>query len=61
MPGWLVSNTMWHDIFALGAPVVEKTLRPVAVYFFLVIALLLDAPAHKSLVNFNMAREWAAD
>ena len=39
MPGWLVSNTMWHDTFALGAPVVEKTLRPVAVYFFLVIAL----------------------
>jgi uncharacterized membrane protein YcaP (DUF421 family) len=39
MPGWLVSNSMWHDIFALGAPVVEKTLRPVAVYFFLVIAL----------------------
>src|ERR1700683_2303756 len=39
MPGWLVSNSMWHDIFALGAPVVEKTRRPVAVYFFLVIAL----------------------
>jgi uncharacterized membrane protein YcaP (DUF421 family) len=39
MPGWLLSNTMWHDIFALGAPVVEKTLRPVAVYFFLVVAL----------------------
>lgn len=39
MPGWLVSNTMWHDTFALGAPVVEKTLRPVAVYFFLVVAL----------------------
>jgi uncharacterized membrane protein YcaP (DUF421 family) len=39
MPGWLVSNTMWHDIFTLGAPVVEKTLRPVAVYFFLVVAL----------------------
>jgi uncharacterized membrane protein YcaP (DUF421 family) len=39
MPGWLVSNSMWHDTFVLGAPVVEKTLRPVAVYFFLVIAL----------------------
>lgn len=39
MAGWLVSNTMWHDIFALGAPVVEKMLRPVTVYIFLVVAL----------------------
>jgi uncharacterized membrane protein YcaP (DUF421 family) len=30
---------MWHDIFALGAPIVEKMLRPVAVYVFLVISL----------------------
>src|SRR6202042_20040 len=39
MHGWVISNTMWHDIFTLGAPVVEKILRPIAVYFFLVIAL----------------------
>src|SRR3984885_13217569 len=39
MPEWLVSSSMWHDIFALGAPVAEKALRPLAVYFFLVIAL----------------------
>src|ERR1700722_16954089 len=39
MPGWLVSNSMWHDIFALGAAVAEKTLRPVVVYFFLVLVL----------------------
>ena len=39
MAEWLVSNTMWHDIFTLGAPVVEKMLRPVAVYVFLVVAL----------------------
>jgi uncharacterized membrane protein YcaP (DUF421 family) len=39
MAGWMVSNTMWHDIFVLGAPVVEKILRPVAVYFFVVVAL----------------------
>jgi uncharacterized membrane protein YcaP (DUF421 family) len=30
---------MWGDTFALGAPLIEKILRPVAVYFFLVIAL----------------------
>ena len=39
MADWLVSHTMWHDIFAMGAPLVEKMLRPVAVYLFLVIAL----------------------
>ena len=39
MAGWLVSNTMWHDIFALGAPVVEKMFRPVVVYIFLVVSL----------------------
>ena len=30
---------MWHDIFALGAPAIEKILRPAAVYLFLVLAL----------------------
>src|SRR5450432_786355 len=39
MHDWLVSNGMWSAIFALGAPVVEKVLRPIIVYFFLVIAL----------------------
>jgi uncharacterized membrane protein YcaP (DUF421 family) len=39
MAGWLVSDTMWRDTFALGAPLVEKMLRPVVVYLFLVIAL----------------------
>jgi uncharacterized membrane protein YcaP (DUF421 family) len=39
MAGWLVSDTMWHDTFALGTPVVEKMLRPVVVYLFLVISL----------------------
>src|ERR1700686_4267340 len=39
MPDWLVSHGMWNAIFGLGAPVVEKILRPVVVYFFLVIAL----------------------
>jgi uncharacterized membrane protein YcaP (DUF421 family) len=39
MAAWLVSNTMWHDIFALGAPVAEKMLRPAVVYIFLVVSL----------------------
>src|SRR5271157_663484 len=39
MPEWLVSPKMWGDIFVVGAPVVEKVLRPVLVYVFLVVAL----------------------
>src|SRR5581483_9496310 len=39
MPQWVVSQAMWHDIFAVGTPVLEKVLRPVVVYFFLVILL----------------------
>src|SRR5450432_2320386 len=39
MPDWLFSHGMWNAIFALGAPVVEKVLRPVLVYVFLVVAL----------------------
>ncbi|MGA2116277.1 MAG: YetF domain-containing protein [Bryobacteraceae bacterium] len=39
MPEWAISKTMWHDIFVLGAPVVEKMLRPMLVYVFLVIVL----------------------
>jgi uncharacterized membrane protein YcaP (DUF421 family) len=39
MPAWLVSSSMWKDIFVLGAPLAEKILRPVAVYFFMVAVL----------------------
>ncbi len=39
MPGWLITPSMLHDIFALGAPLLEKIARPVLVYLFLVVAL----------------------
>ncbi len=39
MPHWLVTNDMWNAIFTIGAPVVEKILRPAAVYVFLVVML----------------------
>jgi uncharacterized membrane protein YcaP (DUF421 family) len=39
MTDWLATSKMWSDTFVLGAPLVEKILRPVVVYFFLVIAL----------------------
>ena len=39
MASWLVSGSMWHDIFVVGTPVLEKILRPVIVYFCLVVLL----------------------
>jgi uncharacterized membrane protein YcaP (DUF421 family) len=51
MPGWFASCAMWHDTFALGAPVVEKVLRPIIVYFFLV--ALLRAFGKRELAQLN--------
>jgi uncharacterized membrane protein YcaP (DUF421 family) len=39
MPDWAISNNMWGQIFALGVPLAEKILRPIAVYIFLVVVL----------------------
>jgi uncharacterized membrane protein YcaP (DUF421 family) len=39
MDGWLISGKMWSDIFVMGVPIVEKIIRPVLVYFFLVVVL----------------------
>src|ERR1700687_5691066 len=39
MPQWLITNGMWHDTFAVGAPVLEKNLRPILVYAVLVVLL----------------------
>ena len=36
---WVISNHMWSQMFALGAPLVEKLLRPIVVYAFLVVVL----------------------
>jgi uncharacterized membrane protein YcaP (DUF421 family) len=39
MADWLGTSKMWSDIFIVGAPLIEKILRPILVYFFLVVAL----------------------
>ena len=51
MPDWVVSHAMWHDTFALGAPLLEKILRPIIVYFFLVV--LLRAFGKRELAQLN--------
>jgi uncharacterized membrane protein YcaP (DUF421 family) len=42
---------MWHDIFAVGVPVLEKIVRPIIVYLFLV--LLLRAFGKRELAQLN--------
>lgn len=39
MADWLATGRMWRDILTMGAPLIEKILRPTMVYIFLVIAL----------------------
>jgi uncharacterized membrane protein YcaP (DUF421 family) len=39
MAKWLATCDMWHSMFWVGAPVVEKVVRPVLVYVFLVVVL----------------------
>jgi uncharacterized membrane protein YcaP (DUF421 family) len=42
---------MWHDMFFLGLPVLEKILRPVIVYLFLVVALRLAGKRELAQLN----------
>ncbi len=51
MPQWILTQSMWHDIFAVGTPVAEKVIRPILVYVFLVI--LLRAFGKRELAQLN--------
>lgn len=51
MPQWIATHNMWHEIFAVGAPVAEKVIRPILVYAFLVI--LLRAFGKRELAQLN--------
>ncbi len=51
MPGWLISDTMWKDIFVVAIPVAEKVLRPVLVYLALV--ALLRVFGKRELAQLN--------
>ena len=45
------SHTLWRDMFFLAVPILEKILRPVCVYAFLVISLRLSGK--RELVQLN--------
>ena len=42
---------LWHDMFLLSLPVLEKILRPVIVYLFLVVALRLAGKRELAQLN----------
>ncbi|MBI1745811.1 MAG: DUF421 domain-containing protein [Acidobacteria bacterium] len=42
---------LWHDMFHLGLPVMEKILRPVLVYFFLILGLRLAGKRELAQLN----------
>ena len=44
-------SKLWTDMFALGIPVAEKILRPLIVYFFLVIGLRLAGKRELAQLN----------
>ena len=44
-------HSIWNDMFALGLPVLEKILRPIVIYAFLVISLRLSGK--RELVQLN--------
>jgi uncharacterized membrane protein YcaP (DUF421 family) len=44
-------HSTWHDMFVLGLPILEKILRPLAVYAFLVIGLRLAGKRELAQLN----------
>ncbi len=44
-------HDMWKDMFVLAVPLLEKILRPIAVYFFLIVSLRLSGK--RELVQLN--------
>jgi uncharacterized membrane protein YcaP (DUF421 family) len=44
-------HTMWHDMFALGLPILEKIVRPVIVYVFLIVGLRLSGKRELAQLN----------
>jgi uncharacterized membrane protein YcaP (DUF421 family) len=47
----LVDAEMWRNMFEIGAPIAEKILRPILVYFFLIIGLRLAGKRELAQVN----------
>src|SRR5713226_3834375 len=46
-----MAPTLWSDMFHLGLPVIEKILRPVVVYAFLIVGLRLAGKRELAQLN----------
>jgi uncharacterized membrane protein YcaP (DUF421 family) len=46
-----MDSKIWTDMFVMAAPIAEKILRPIAVYFFLVIGLRLAGKRELAQLN----------
>ncbi|HYK88397.1 MAG TPA: YetF domain-containing protein [Acidobacteriota bacterium] len=44
-------HTTWHDMFALGVPILEKVIRPLVVYIFLIVGLRLAGKRELAQLN----------
>src|SRR5881227_2559924 len=44
-------HAMWKDMFVLGLPILEKILRPILVYLFLIIGLRLAGKRELAQLN----------
>ncbi|PYV15215.1 MAG: DUF421 domain-containing protein, partial [Acidobacteria bacterium] len=42
---------LWHDMFVLGLPFIEKMVRPVVIYGFLIIGLRLAGKRQLAQLN----------
>jgi uncharacterized membrane protein YcaP (DUF421 family) len=51
MPEWIISHSMWKDIFVVAVPLAEKVLRPVLVYLFLVVLLRIFGKRELAQLN----------
>src|SRR5438067_5781971 len=51
MPEWIDSPKMWREIFALGVPILDKVVRPIVVYFFLVLVLRIFGKRELAQLN----------
>ena len=46
-----MQTSLVHDMFALGLPILEKVLRPVIIYFFLIVGLRLAGKRELAQLN----------
>src|SRR5947199_7861006 len=51
MPEWIAPHAMWNDMFSLGVPLLEKMLRPIIVYIFLVVVLRIFGKRELAQLN----------